>query len=158
LTLGAQPGEYTVTSSVEGLDPVVFTATAIAKDTPEIFNVYPSSGSVSGGTEITIAGVNFQDGATVTLGRRLAHDVTNPEETSAWLTSDRINITDEAPENVQLLVTLDEGVGPTTETITFPTSSISLTQVQIETTSLEVLRIIIQTAIDNESVANEIPY
>ena len=29
LTLGGQPGEYNVTASVEGLDPVVFTATAI---------------------------------------------------------------------------------------------------------------------------------
>ncbi len=29
LTLGVQPGEYNVTASVEGLDPVVFTATAI---------------------------------------------------------------------------------------------------------------------------------
>ena len=149
LTLGAEPGEYTVTASVEGLDPVVFTATAI-DDIPDIFNVYPSYGYVSGGTEIVIAGANFKDEATVTIGGRLAHDVTNPIETTAWLTSDRINITDEAPENVQLLITLDEGVGPTTETITFSTSGISLAQVQVETTSqTDVLRIIIQTAIDN---------
>ncbi len=149
LTLGTLSGGYNVTVSVEGLEPVVFTATAIESEKPIIFSIHPNYGYIIGGTEITITGANFQDGATVTIGGRLAQDVTTPEETSAWLTSDHIDITDEAPENVQLLITLDEGVGPTTETITFSTSGISLAQVQVETTSLEVLRIIIQTAIDN---------
>lgn len=39
---------------------------------PEITGIVPSEGSTTGGTEITISGANFQDGATVTVGGNAA--------------------------------------------------------------------------------------
>ena len=39
LTFGAQPGEYNVTATVEGLDPVVFTATAISSTSLSSFTL-----------------------------------------------------------------------------------------------------------------------
>jgi uncharacterized protein (TIGR03437 family) len=39
---------------------------------PFISNVSPSSGTVSGGTQITINGTNFKSGATVTIGNQTA--------------------------------------------------------------------------------------
>ena len=150
LTLGTLPGEYTVTVSVEGIEPVIFTATAIESGRPIILSVYPNYGYTIGGTEITITGTKFQDGATVTIGGKPAVDVTNLVEVPASIKSETINITDEAPEDVQLEITLDEGAGATTEMITFSTSGISLRAFQAETTSqIDILRIIIQTAINN---------
>ena len=115
---------------------------------PTIFNVNPNYGYTIGGTEITITGENFQDDATVAIGGNFATDVTNPIATEASITSTPIDLTDEADEDAELLITLDEGTGAITDTITFPTGGLSSVQFHVETAS-DILRIIIQTAIDN---------
>jgi len=115
---------------------------------PTIFNIAPNYGYTIGGTKITITGENFQDDATVAIGGNFATDVTNPIATEASITSTPVDLTDDAPEDVELLITLDEGTGAITDTITFPTGGLSSIQFHVETAS-DVLRIIIQTAIDN---------
>ena len=47
LTLGMQPGEYTVTASVEGVDPVVFTATATDDVKADVINLVDAEGMPS---------------------------------------------------------------------------------------------------------------
>jgi hypothetical protein len=47
-----------------------------AVEGPAVQSISPSAGSVAGGTEVTIRGVRFAAGATVTLGGRPATDVT----------------------------------------------------------------------------------
>lgn len=49
---------------------------------PSIKALTPASGSVSGGTQITITGTNFQSGATVTVGNQPASIVTPTSSTS----------------------------------------------------------------------------
>ncbi|MBC8234231.1 IPT/TIG domain-containing protein, partial [bacterium] len=115
---------------------------------PTIFNIAPNYGYTIGGTEITITGENFQDDATVTIGGNFATDVTNPIAMPASITSTPIDLTDDADEDAELLITLDEGTGAITDTITFPTGGLSSVQFHVETAS-DILRIIIQTAIDN---------
>jgi plastocyanin len=49
---------------------------------PTITNISPATGPTSGGTQITITGTNFQDGATVKIGASPATDVTVVSATS----------------------------------------------------------------------------
>ncbi len=49
---------------------------------PTVLGVSPSSGSVSGGTALTITGTNFSSGATVTVGGALCNGVTVVSTTS----------------------------------------------------------------------------
>lgn len=74
LTLGAEKGIYSVTAQAFGLEPVIFTATAFSH-LPTIFSVSPDSGDVKGGTEVTINGENFQEGAIVRIGEHALEDV-----------------------------------------------------------------------------------
>ena len=105
---------------------------------PTIFNVHPNYGYTIGGTEISITGENFQDGAIVTIGGNLATNVTNPIETEASITSMPIDITDEAPEMAHLSITLEVS-NPITKVISFSTSQLNVAM----------LELLIQTAIDD---------
>src|SRR5947209_5275844 len=53
-----------------------FTVRAAALPAPQVSAVTPNSGPIGGGTAVTIAGINFQTGATVKLGGANATNVT----------------------------------------------------------------------------------
>jgi len=81
LTLGVEKGIYSVTAQAFGLEPVIFTATALSH-LPTIFSVSPNSGDVKDSTEVTINGENFQEGAIVRIGEHALEDVVVSEDGS----------------------------------------------------------------------------
>jgi hypothetical protein len=75
---------------------------------PTITSVSPSSGSVSGGTSVTITGTNFASGATVTFGETAATKVTFISSTSITATTPA-----QAAGGVNVVVTNSNGLSGT---------------------------------------------
>ncbi len=59
-------------------------------DPPQVTGISPASGSVAGGTEVTIAGSGFQNGAEVSFGNKAATDVTVTSGTRITATAPQV--------------------------------------------------------------------
>ncbi len=89
---------------------------------PTILSIVPNHGPVCGGTQVVLKGDTFQEGATVSIGGSELIDVTVFPEVAASVTSQSIDITDAAPDDVALRITLKEKSNPEViGVITFPT-------------------------------------
>jgi hypothetical protein len=72
-SFGEGPFDVTLPNSIAPGERVTMTATDSAGNTSEFsqrlpFSINPASGPAAGGTGVTIAGTDFEDGATVTIG------------------------------------------------------------------------------------------
>jgi len=78
---GEGPFDVTLPVSIVPGERISMTATDANGNTSEFsqrlpFSINPASGPPAGGTAVTIAGTDFEDGATVTIGGQLATNVT----------------------------------------------------------------------------------
>ncbi len=91
---------------------------------PTILSIVPNHGSVCGGTQVVLKGDMFQEGATVSIGGSELVNVIVFPEVAASLTSQSIDITDVAPDDVTLSITLKEkSTLEVIGSITLPTDS-----------------------------------
>jgi len=95
-----------------------------------ISSVTPSYGPPDGGNEVTITGEDFFEGMAVTFGGIPATNVQVSETGYAVIASLPIDLTDPAPVDVALSITLDEGGGQSTGPITFSTHQIAGTDLE----------------------------
>ncbi len=129
LVRGSVPGVYTSPKAVCVYNVDDETRALVFMELGEstslyIFNIYPNHGLVCGGTQVVLKGDNFQEGATVSIGGSELIDVTVFPEVAASVTSQSIDITDVAPNDVTLSITLKEKFIPEVMgSITFPTDS-----------------------------------
>ena len=71
-----RPGVYDVTIINQDGTRSTFPQSYTCLDTPVIYEVKPSSGAVTGGTEVTIKGDYFKEGAMVKVGDEMSSQVT----------------------------------------------------------------------------------
>lgn len=131
-TTTVTPGSTTTTL------PPTTTTTIVDPDAPQITNVHPAEGPVSGGTLVTITGVNFPEHPLIDFGDVRASSivsntdkliiVSTPRGTVGWVdvtVSDRVTDVEATFEDGFLY--LDDGSSPTTTaattTSTTPTTS-----------------------------------
>ena len=89
---GAVSFDVTVAGTIDASSVVVATATDPGGNTSEmtpriVFSITPASGPPAGGTAVTIAGTEFEDGATVTIGGQPAGSVVVSDDHTITATS-----------------------------------------------------------------------
>ena len=130
--IGGQINNEISTSNVEEFTPPLYSDITLSdyfglpsgSAAPIIMSIAPNYGSVCGGTQVIIKGDGFQEGTTVSIGGSELTDVSVFPEVAASITSQSIDISDAAPDNVALRITLKEKSTPeVTGSIIFSTDS-----------------------------------
>ena len=110
-----------VNGSATSTNGFTYTSTA-----PAVSTISPSSGTINGGTAVTITGTNFVVGATVSLGSTAASNVTVVSSTSITATTPA-----HAAGAVNVVVTDSNGTGTLSNGFTYTTSTASIGFAQV---------------------------
>jgi hypothetical protein len=116
-TTGAYSATATLTSSGPWVMQMVAFKASGTGSAPTVSTISPNSGSINGGTAVTITGTNFVSGATVTFGGTAATNVTVVSGTSITATTPA-----HAAGAVNVVVTDSSGSGTLTNGFTYTTS------------------------------------
>ena len=120
-------GSYSATATLSASGPWVMqmvTLKASGSSAPTITTVSPNSGSINGGTAVTITGTNFIAGATVTFGGTAATNVTVVSGTSITATTPA-----HAAGAVNVVVTDSSGSATLTNGFTYVASAPTISKI-----------------------------
>ncbi len=124
-------GSYAATATNSGgnwvMQMATFRGSGSGAPPPTVTSVSPNSGTINGGTAVTITGTNFASGATVTFGGTAATNVNVVSSTSITATTPA-----HAAGTVNVVVTnTNGGVGTLTNGYTYTSSSGTISFVQV---------------------------
>ena len=123
-TTGAYSATATLTSSGPWVMQMVAFKASGTGSAPTVSTISPNSGSINGGTAVTITGTNFVSGATVTFGGTAATNVTVVSGTSITATTPA-----HAAGAVNVVVSESNGSATLTNGFTYTSSAPTVTAV-----------------------------